>query len=96
MALHTKIPTVPFLVAEALMKHAFIAVASRSLIQPSPIVVCHVLEPLEGGLSQIEQRALLEMMSGAGARETFFWEGRELTDPELLSGAYCSAGFRLS
>jgi rod shape-determining protein MreB len=89
---HPRILIADFLAAEALLKYAFHAVTPRTWVQPSPIAVCHVVEPLAGGLSQIESRALMEMMEGAGARSAFLWEGRELTDVELLSGAYRSAG----
>lgn len=89
---HPRILAADFLLAEALLRHAFHAVSPRSWIQPSPVAVCHVVEPLEGGLAQIECRALMEMMEGAGARSAFLWEGRELTDQELRSGAYRTPG----
>lgn len=85
---HPRILIADFLVAEVLLRYAFHAVSPGGWLQPSPLVVCHVLEPLDGGLSQIESRALMELMAGAGARDTVLWEGRELTDLELRSGAY--------
>ena len=93
---HPRILIADFQVAEVLLKYAFANVSSRSWLRPSPIAVCHVLEPLEGGLSQIEHRALMEMLAGAGARATFFWEGRELTDAELQAGVYRNVQFRFS
>jgi rod shape-determining protein MreB and related proteins len=89
---HPRVFIADFLLAEVVLKHAFHEVASRSWISPNPIVVCHVLEPLEGGLSSIEHRALLELMHGAGARAVFFWSGRELTDEDLRSGTYRVTG----
>lgn len=90
---HPRILIADFLLAEALLRYAFHAVSPRSwILQPSPVAVCHVVEPLVGGLAQIECRALMEMMEGAGARSTFVWEGRELTDQELRSGAYRTPG----
>lgn len=89
---HPRILVADFLLAEALLRHAFQAVSPRSWIRPSPIAVCHVVEPLKGGLSQIECRALMELMEGAGARSAFLWDGRDLTDQELLSGAYRTPG----
>lgn len=91
---HPRILIADFLLAEALLRHAFRAVSPRSWIRPSPIAVCHVVESLEGGLTQIECRALMEMMEGAGAQNAFLWEGRELTDQELRSGAYRPHGAR--
>jgi len=88
---HPRILISDFRVAEVLLMHAFKSVCPRSWLRPHPIAVCHVVEPLEGGLSEIEVRALMEMIEGAGARETFLWEGRDLTDAELLAGAYRTA-----
>lgn len=88
---HPRIIIADFRLAETVFAHAFRSVSPRGWLQPSPIAVCHVLEPLEGGLSQIECRALRECMHGAGARAAYFWEGRELTDAELRSGAYLTA-----
>ena len=45
----------------------------------------HPLEKTEGGLTQIEVRALQELAAGAGAIEAHVWQGRELMDYELES-----------
>jgi len=60
---------------------------------PSPITVIHPMEKVEGGLTSIEQRALRELASGAGAHKVFIWVGCELTDDEIISRNYpLSAG----
>jgi rod shape-determining protein MreB len=52
---------------------------------PKPIIIIHPLEKTEGGLSQVEERVLLEVAAGAGARRTIVWVGHELSDQEALS-----------
>ncbi len=69
--------------AEKTLKHFVAQVVSGSLIRPSPVMVLHVLDEWEGGLTEIELRALRELALGAGARAVHIWGGRELTDQEL-------------
>ena len=88
---HARVLIADFTLAEELLIVAFKTVAGTSVIRPHPIVVIHVKEPLAGGLTGIERRALHEMAQGAGARETFLWEGAELSDEDLKSGIYKSA-----
>ena len=88
---HPRVLIGDFVVAEKLIQHALKEVYGGAYFRSSPVVIIHVTEDLEGGLSQIERRELQEMVAGAGARESHIWEGRELTDEELRSGAYLSA-----
>lgn len=85
---HPRVLVDDFTIAEKVITYAIKAVSDGQLLAPSPIVVVHVTEELEGGLAPMEYRVLRELFESAGARETFFWEGRELTDDELKSGAY--------
>jgi rod shape-determining protein MreB len=87
---HPRVIVHEFLVAEKLMKYAFHHVLSGPLIALSPIAVVQVMSAPEGGLTDIENRALLEVCTVAGAREVHMWHGRELTDAELLCGLYRS------
>lgn len=90
----TLVPTTPFttdrllvgkfLAAERALKDAFKQVLSGSLFAPSPKVVIHPLEMIEGGLSEVEERALQEVARGAGARRAFVWVGHELSDAEVV------------
>lgn len=41
----------------------------------------------EGGLSGIELRAIRELAFGAGARKVVIWEGKTLTDNEVIEKA---------
>ena len=50
-----------------------------------PVVVVHPLERLEGGLTQIEERAYQELAVGAGAGKAVVWTGHELSDDEVAA-----------
>ena len=52
---------------------------------PKPNIIIHPQEKTEGGLSQIEERVLLEVAAGAGARRAIVWIGHELSDQDVLS-----------
>ena len=86
--LHPRIIIDNFVAAEKLLSLAFRSISIGKLFVTSPIVVIHVTEQLAGGLSNIERRALRELGQGAGALETYLWEGPELTDSELMNGTY--------
>lgn len=53
----------------------------------SPVIIIHPMEMIDGGLSQIEERALMELASGAGARKVVVWVGHELSDQEVINFA---------
>lgn len=42
------------------------------------------LEKVEGGLSQVEERVLMERAAGAGAQQTLIWTGEPLSDAQVL------------
>jgi rod shape-determining protein MreB and related proteins len=75
---------------EQLLKEAVRRV--NSSVFRAPRVVMHPLGEPQGGLTQIEVRALQEMAMGAGARKAQVWVGRPLTDGELLSGQFPAGG----
>ena len=54
-------------------------------LNPSPKILIHPLEMVEGGLSQVEQRVLLELAVGAGGSKVALWVGHELSDREVLN-----------
>ena len=74
-----------FTVAEKTLQYFFRKLVRNKMLRPSPIVVMHVLDKMEGGLTQVEVRALQELAAGAGAREAYVWTGRELMDHEFES-----------
>ena len=60
--------------AEKILRHAFKSTC-QGLFKASPRVIMHQLEKNEGGLTEIEQRVLTELASGAGAREVVVYQG---------------------
>ena len=62
------------------------------LLAAAPRMVFHPLGEPAGGFTQVEIRALHEMALGAGASEVTMWQGPELTDEQVLSRSYPSAG----
>lgn len=80
---HPRLILSDFVIAEAALRYFFRKLVRNSLLRSSPVVVVHVLETLDGGLTQIEVRASQELALAAGAREAYVWTGRELTDREF-------------
>ena len=85
-----------FTVGEQLLKAFLGRMGSRSPFRAAPRIVFHPLGHPEGGFTQVEIRAFHEMALGAGASDVVVWEGRTLTDQELLSGEFPSGGKVLS
>ncbi|MDD5056945.1 MAG: rod shape-determining protein [Sideroxydans sp.] len=85
-----------FTVGEQLLKAFLRRMVGSSIFAVSPKVVLHPLGDPEGGFTQIEIRALHEMAMGAGASKVIIWQGRALSDQELLSGKFPSDGSILS
>ena len=70
-----------FPVAEKVLQYFVRKVYQRRVIRP--IMVLHPLEKLEGGLTNVEMRALRELGDGSGAWEVYIFTGRELTDYQI-------------
>lgn len=68
-----------FEVAEKLLQHIVKTVLGKKWYRPSPVIVIHPMEKNEGGLTEIETKAFRELAYGAGAREVFVYEGKELS-----------------
>ncbi|APW44818.1 rod shape-determining protein MreB [Rhodoferax saidenbachensis] len=85
-----------FTVGEQVLKAFVTRMKGSSLFAPAPFIVMHPLGDHEGGLTQVEIRALHELALGAGAREVSVWQGRALTDEEVLSRQFPSDGKVLS
>src|SRR5262245_12353467 len=60
----------------------------------APTLIIHPLEKLEGGLTQVEARALEDMGYRACAKKVFVWDGRELKDEEVVSLTFPPKGRR--
>ena len=85
-----------FTVAEQLLKAFLRRLQGRSIFALSPKLVMHPLGYPAGGYTQVEIRAFHEMALGAGASRVVVWQGRGLSDQELLSGKFPSGGQVLS
>lgn len=75
-----------FTVSEKLLAgavRAFYKKQSWSFFRPMVGVIIHPLRALEGGLTQIEVRALTELASNVGARRVAVHTGRELMPAEV-------------
>lgn len=81
-----------FVHGEQLLKALLRRLLPNAIFTVSPRVVLHAMGDPEGGFTQIEVRALHEMALGAGAAEVRLWQGRALTDEELLSGTFPADG----
>ena len=82
---HKRILIEDFTGGEKIIQYAIRELYGKGPIRPSPIVVVHPDIDLDGGLTQIEARALREMVEGAGARKVYLHYGRQLTDQEVAS-----------
>jgi len=85
-----------FTVGEQLLKLFIRRLCGQSIFAVSPEIVMHPQGEPAGGLTQIEIRALYEMARGAGASQVKVWQGRALTDQELLSRQFPPDGQVLS
>lgn len=81
-----------FTAAEQLLKALMAKMLQGRHFSISPKVVMHPLGDPEGGFTQVEIRAFHEMALGAGARSVQVWQGRPLTDQEVLSGQFPATG----
>jgi hypothetical protein len=54
-------------------------------MSPSPILIMQPVMELTGGLSELENRALLELGESAGARKTLIHCGKMLSDQEVVA-----------
>jgi len=80
--------TTRLLVGDLLAAHETFVAAIKAALpaswwRPSPVVVVHPLEMIEGGLSEVEERLLKEVFLGLGAAKVIVWIGPELSDAEV-------------
>jgi hypothetical protein len=69
-----------FAAAEAHLRGLFSRLYAGRMITPSPRAIIQARELNEGGLSPVEERVLMELAEGAGARQTMVHDGSELSD----------------
>jgi rod shape-determining protein MreB len=71
-----------FTTAEALLKE-LVSEAKGGFVLKTDILI-HPLERVDGGLTQIEERALHELAVGSGASKVLVWVGSALTDADVI------------
>lgn len=75
---HPRVLIADFTMGEKLLQNIFQILHHKKWLAASPLVVIHPMEKLEGGLTMVEHRVLLELAAGAGAREVTVYTGSEL------------------
>lgn len=73
-----------FTVAEMALS-AVLSEAKGSCFVLKTNVLIHPLENIAGGLTQVEERVLLELAKMAGASKVILWTGELLSDQEVLA-----------
>ena len=53
--------------------------------KPGPERIVQPMEMTDGGLSQVEERVIMDMAYGAGAKRVLLWVGGELSRQEALN-----------
>ncbi len=76
-----------FDVADELLKAGMKQLNGDKLFAAAPLVVIQPMSMIEGGLSQVEERVLLELAASSGARKSKVWIGHELSDTEVIKYA---------
>jgi rod shape-determining protein MreB len=90
---HPRTPLSDFTVAEQLIKAFVRKVQGRRIWKPQPTVVIHLAMDLQGGITQIEARALHELaLGGAGASKVSGWMGPDLSDEQVRTGKFPASG----
>jgi rod shape-determining protein MreB len=92
---HPRTLLADFAVAEQTVKYFIKRVTPNTFFTPSPVIVIHPLDMLEGGLTQIEIRAFAEICSMAGASRVYVWTGPELSNEELQQLDFTRGGGQL-
>ncbi len=82
---HPRILIEDFTGGERIVQYLFRELYGKGLFSPAPVVLVHPDVDLDGGLTQIEARALREMVEGAGARKVYLHYGRQLADQEVAA-----------
>ncbi|OGB24097.1 MAG: hypothetical protein A3I66_11545 [Burkholderiales bacterium RIFCSPLOWO2_02_FULL_57_36] len=72
------------MVAEKLLKRLVKELVGNFWFAPAPCILVHAMEMTDGGLSQIEERTLLELGLGSGGRKVKVYVGPELSDQAVI------------
>ena len=80
---HPRTLLADFSIAETTLKLLLQQLAPRRWLQLPPVLILHPQTHLEGGLTQIEIRALAELALSAGAKRVYVWVGAALSPSSL-------------
>lgn len=80
---HPRVLFSDFYVGERFLQYAIHKLLDNKFVAPSPRIIIHPQEKLEGGLTMIENRALRELGFGAGASDVIVYTGRPLSLQEI-------------
>lgn len=72
-----------FSVGEQTLARALARAYPARFLKPRPFLILHPKEIVDGGLTEIEERALAEMGLGAGALRVKIWQGADLSLEQL-------------
>ncbi len=75
---HPRLLVKDFFKAEKVLQHAVRTVLSAKVFSPSPVIVIHPREKLDGGITDVECRLFRELCLGAGAHAVRLHVGEEL------------------
>jgi rod shape-determining protein MreB and related proteins len=84
---HPRIVIADFAGASKLLQYGMQKMSRMKWINPSPILVIQPDMDLAGGLSEIENRALVELGQSSGARRTYVHYGSILSDVDVVAVA---------
>jgi hypothetical protein len=82
---HPRVVIADGLAASKLLQYGMQQMAQSKWISPAPILIIQPDVDLTGGLSEMENRALLELGKAAGARQTFVHYGNSLSDQDVMT-----------
>ena len=73
-----------FEIGERLLQYIFSMLLKGCVLKLRPKVVVHPMEKIEGGLTDVEERAFKELAICAGARDVVVYQGSELVISQSL------------
>lgn len=76
---HPRLLLSDFLVAEKMLQYVIFKLHKNAKFRPCPSAIVHPMEKIDGGLTQIEIRALKELMLGSGVFESYLHTGYPLS-----------------
>lgn len=74
-------------VAEATLRQ-FVYLVIQRKVMVRPLIILHPLEKIDGGITHIELKGLLDLGLSIGGRKVYVWTGRNLKDIELLNSEF--------